>query len=205
MKKKTVALILLIIGLCMLITGIVLSFIDKSKSSDEENELTEEEIVELKKEIINSMSKYMYALTYEVNDLTYNFTEENTIFAVPIECIQLKGVKENHLGIWKPSSDNYWAYVLIQYDEATYSYNYGFTFKDSEGYGMYPISAFKITEDGSQIQKDLKLSKPKKGLISEITPIENWEGKGFNFNEETKLVALEPTEKGDNIATCTIQ
>jgi prepilin-type N-terminal cleavage/methylation domain-containing protein len=43
-----------------------------------------------KKTLTNTMSNYMAALTTEVNNLTYTFTADNTIYAVPIECIALE-------------------------------------------------------------------------------------------------------------------
>ena len=209
MKKNTVSLILLIIGFSMIILGIVVSVMEKPKTlpiiEEEKKELTDKKINKLKKEIINTASSYIADVTFKVNNLDYDFTGENTIYAVPIECIELNKAKDNLLGMWKPVSDDYWAYVLVQYDDDTSSYTYGFTFKDSEGYGMYPISVIKLLEDGSQIQKDLELFKPKTGLVTEITSIKNWGERNFMINEETKLVVLESRKKGNNIDTCTIR
>ena len=93
----------------------------------------------------------------------------------------------------------------MQYDDITSSYTYGFTFKDSAGYGLYPTSMEKLKENGSQIQQDLDLNRPRTGLFSTITGINNWSG--FELKYDTRLVVLTATsenEKGDGKNTCTL-
>ena len=93
-----------------------------------------------KKTVVSTIGNYITAMVNEVNDLTYTFTEANTIYAVPIECIVLERGGTNPFGAWHQSNDSYWAYVLVQYDDETSSYRYGYTFKDSAGYGIYPTT-----------------------------------------------------------------
>ena len=40
-----------------------------------------------KKTVTTTIGNYIGALTNQVNDMEYTFTEANTIYAVPIECI----------------------------------------------------------------------------------------------------------------------
>ena len=158
-----------------------------------------------KKTLTNTISNYMAALTNQVNDMEYIFTASNTIYAVPIECIALERGGTNPFGEWHQASNSYWAYVLVQYDDATSSYTYGFTFKDSAGYGLYPTTTEKLKESGSQINTDLSLTRPTSGSITSITAKENWTG--FSIDDNTQLHVLEATsegETGDGIDTCTL-
>ena len=43
-----------------------------------------------KKTVVSTIGNYITAMVNEVNDLTYTFTGENTIYAVPVECIALE-------------------------------------------------------------------------------------------------------------------
>lgn len=63
----------------------------------------------------------------------------------------------------------------------------------------------KLKENGSEIQQDLDLNRPRTGLFSTITGINNWSG--FELKYDTRLVVLTATsenEKGDGINTCTL-
>ena len=111
-----------------------------------------------KKTLSNTISNYMSALTTEVNNMEYTFTASDTIYAVPIECIAVERGGTDPFGYWYPAhatsggaANPYWAYVLVQYDDATSSYTYGFTFKDSAGYSLLPTASTKLSESGSQI------------------------------------------------------
>lgn len=150
-----------------------------------------------KKTLTTTIGNYTSALVTEVNNLDYKFTERNVVYAVPIECIELERGGQNPFGEWLQASDH-WAYVLVQYDYINSSHIYGFTFKDSSGYGMYPTSQDKLQESGSQIQGGLNLNeiKPYTGTFENITEIKNWTG--FNINRDTKLVVLESSETGSN-------
>ena len=97
-----------------------------------------------KKTVTTTIGNYIGALTNQVNDMEYTFTESNTVYAVPIECIALERGGTNPFGEWMQANDSYWAYVLVQYDDKTSSYTYGFTFKDGAGYGLYPIELFSM-------------------------------------------------------------
>ena len=109
-----------------------------------------------KKTLSNTISNYMSALTTEVNNMEYTFTASDTIYAVPIECIAVERGGTDPFGYWYPATNgatvnSYWAYVLVQYDDKTSSYTYGFTFKDSAGYSLLPTASTKLSESGSQI------------------------------------------------------
>ena len=158
-----------------------------------------------KKTLTSTISNYAAALTNQLNDMEYIFTCTNTVYAVPIECIALERGGTNPFGEWYQASNAYWAYVLVQYDDDTSSYTYGFMFKDSAGYGLYPTSMEHLSENGVQIQQDLDLTRPMNGIISSVTIIDNWTG--FEVDEYTKLHVLEATsdgETGDGTNICTL-
>jgi len=158
-----------------------------------------------KKTVVSTIGNYITAMVNEVNDLTYTFTEANIIYAVPIECIALERGGTNPLGKWMQANNSYWAYVLVQYDDETSSYRYGFTFKDSAGYGLYPTAQSKLNEQGKQIQTGLELTRPKNGKVTTITAVDKWNG--FDVDSATNLVVLESTlegEVGDGKKTCTL-
>ena len=159
-----------------------------------------------KKTVVSTIGNYITAMVNEVNDLTYTFTGNNTIYAVPIECIALERGGTNPFGAWHQASNAYWAYVLVQYDDETSSYTYGYTFKDSAGYGLYPTSQSKLNEQGKQIQTGLSLSRPITGKTSKLTSNSNWIG--FEINNDTIVKVLEAESEsniGDGINTCTLQ
>ena len=158
-----------------------------------------------KKTVASTIGNYMSAVVNDVNDLTYTFTGYNTVYAVPIECISLERGGTNPFGEWHQSNDAYWAYVLVQYDDETSSYIYGYTFKDSAGYGLYPTSQAKLNEQGKQIQTGLDIVKPSSGNVVNITELKNWSG--FKVDENTSLIvldALSEGEVGNGKTTCTL-
>ena len=159
-----------------------------------------------KKTVTSTIGNYIGALVNDVNDLSYTFTEANTVYAVPIECIYLERGGTNPFGAWHQANNAYWAYVLVQYNDDTSSYTYGYTFKDSAGYGLYPTSQAKLNEKGKQIQTGLSLTRPKNGKVTTITELKNWNG--FVVNDTTNLVVLEAESEGntgDGKTTCTLQ
>ena len=158
-----------------------------------------------KKTVVSTIGNYITAMVNEVNDLTYTFTGNNTIYAVPIECIALERGGTNPFGAWHQASNAYWAYVLVQYDDETSSYRYGYTFKDSAGYGLYPTAQSKLNEQGKQIQTGLELTKPKNGKVTNITAVDNWSG--FSVDSSTNLVVLKAESEGNpgnGETTCTL-
>ena len=159
-----------------------------------------------KKTVTTTIGNYISALTNQVNDMEYIFTATNTVYAVPIECIALERGGTNPLGEWMQASNSYWAYVLVQYDDTTSSYTYGFTFKDSAGYGLYPTTSEKLKESGSQINTDLDLRRPVSSSYTNIAEKNNWTG--FIINDNTTVKVLKASnygEIGDGINTCTLQ
>ena len=160
-----------------------------------------------KKTVTTTIGNYIGALTNQVNDMEYTFTGANTIYAVPIECISVERGGTNPFGKWYQANNSYWAYVLVQYDDATSSYTYGFTFKDSAGYGLYPTTIEKLNESGKQIQTGLSLNRPEDGIYTKLTAEENWQNSGFILNSTTQISVLESSsegEKGDGVNTCTL-
>jgi len=158
-----------------------------------------------KKTVASTIGNYMSAVVNDVNDLTYTFTGYNTVYAIPIECIALERGGTNPFGEWHQSNDAYFAYVLVQYDDETSSYIYGYTFKDSAGYGLYPTSQSKLNEQGKQIQTGLDIVKPTSGNVVNITELKNWSG--FKVDENTSLIvldALSEGEVGNGKSTCTL-
>ena len=158
-----------------------------------------------KKTVVSTINNYIGAMVNDINDLTYTFTESNTIYAVPIECIALERGGTSPLGKWHQANKEYWAYVLVQYDDVNSSYTYGFTFKDSSGYGLYPTTQDKLNTQGKQIKTGLNLKRPRNDYVDRIIPKNNWDG--FNLNGNTKLRTLSASlegEVGDNKNTCTL-
>ncbi len=160
-----------------------------------------------KKTLATSVDSYITAVMTEVNDGGYLFSDGSTVFAVPIECVSLEKGGDNPFGNWMQANDNYWAYVLVQYDAENYNYVYGFTFKDDAGYGLYPTSSDKFNSSGYQIRNNLPgLDKPTTGVVSQITSVDNW--LGFNVSNDTQLVVLEAESEGvqgNKKTTCTLQ
>ena len=159
------------------------------------------------KSVVSSIDSYVKTVMGEANYLTYDFTAENTIFAIPIECIALEQGGEQALGQWLHANDDYWAYVLVQYDSEAPTYKYAFTFKDSLGYSLYPTSIDLIKEKSKLIKLELDVTKPQTGLYTSYTSEENWEKSGFELNETTQLRVLEAESDGilgDGVNTCTL-
>ncbi len=148
-----------------------------------------------KKTLATTMGNYMKALTNEVNNMEYTFTGSNTIYAVPIDCIAVESGGTDPFGHWHtyvegsttPTTE--FAYVLVQYDDTTSSYTYGFTFKDSAGYGINPITSTKLQSSGKQIQTGLSLTHANltnKALTYASQDV--WDASGFSVDADTKLV-----------------
>ena len=112
-----------------------------------------------KKTLASTIANYIQAVSVQVNNGDDQFTD-SSIYAIPIECISLEKGGKNPFGDWAPVSSNYWAYVLVQPNGD--SYTYGFTFKDSANYGMWPTSIKNMDSSGNYITTDAgsKLNKP---------------------------------------------
>ena len=155
-----------------------------------------------KKTIESSIHEFTTAITVDVNDSKYDIDKDNTIYAIPIECIELEKGGEDPFGKWMPANDKQWAYVLIQYDGDKREYTYGFTFKDSGGFGLYPTEVSKLKGEG-HIKKDLDLNKPTSGSYTNITGKGNWNG--FDLEFDTQVKVLWATDDGDCKHSCTIR
>ena len=89
-----------------------------------------------KKTLISSVDSYVTAVTTAVNDNEFGaMSKEDTMYYVPVSneennsCISLEKGGTNPFGNWKE------AYVVVNYDAESYSYDYYFTFIDDAGYG----------------------------------------------------------------------
>ena len=157
-----------------------------------------------KKTVVSTMDGYITSIINEVNNRDYQFSTPNTIYAVPIECIEIERGGENPFGEWMQANKDYWAYVLVEYDIDNYSYIYGFTFKDSAGYGLYPTTQNNFKETKVNVgYNDLK--KLETGLAKDFLSTDKWDG--FTINDDTQLVVLEAEsngEKGNKKETCTL-
>ena len=161
-----------------------------------------------KKTLTTTLGNYIGALVNDVNDLSYTFTGQNTIYAVPIECISLERGGTDPFGHWYQANDAYFAYVLIQYDDVNSKYVYGFTFKDSAGYGLYPTIQANINEKGSQVKTGYTINKPVTGDLTSLVTLAKWQESGFKVDSNTHLqvlVATSENQVGDGINTCTLQ
>ena len=109
-------------------------------------------------------------------------------------------------GEWIQAGGSYWSFVLVQYNPESFSYTYGFTFKDSAGYGLYPTASNNLSNDGKQILPGIEgLNRPFNGYAVEYLEVDKWNG--FNIEYDTELVVLDSTsegEFGDGINTCTL-
>ena len=160
-----------------------------------------------KKTLTTTVGNYISALVNEVNDLSYTFTGQNTIYAVPIECIALERGGTDPFGEWHQSNKSYFAYVLIQYDDINSKYIYGFTFKDSAGYGLYPTIQPNINEKGKQIKTGYTLNKPQTGNLTSLASLDKWQESGFKVDSSTHLQVLVAESEGvigNGRTTCTL-
>ena len=157
------------------------------------------------KTLTTTMDSYVTAVVTQVNNGEYKFSDSTKVFAIPIECISLEKGGTNPFGNWYQANSAYWAYVLIHYDSANYNYQYGFTFKDDAGYGLYPTLNSMIENHMVKTGYD-DLIQPKNGLAKDFVSIDKWEGFA-NVTETTELVVLEAESEGvegNGQTTCTL-
>ena len=74
------------------------------------------------KTLVSTIDSYVTAVVTQVNDGEYKFSDSTKIFAIPIECIPLEKGGTDPFGNWMQANENYWAYVLVQYDSQNYNY-----------------------------------------------------------------------------------
>lgn len=159
-----------------------------------------------KSTLVSTIEGYVTAVVNDVNDGNYKFSDSTKVYAVPLECISLEKGGTDPFGEWLQANESYWAYVLVQYDNKNYNYDYGFTFKDDAGYGMYPTIIKNIDEKSNQVNTgydDLKM--PKTGYAIDFVSKDKWNG--FNISDTTEIIVLEAESEGkigDNEKTCTL-
>ena len=145
--------------------------------------------------LFNTMDAYIESLKMEVMDGTYTFlNSEEIIYAVPIECIELESGGKNPFGNWKQAGKDYWGYVLVQYDAETQNYTFGFTYKDSVGWSLYPTAEEHLTDPQTSIEKNIDLYKPYSGTFGNIAGPKDWAG--FDLNSTAELIVLESSTIG---------
>ena len=157
------------------------------------------------KTLVSTMDSYVTSVITQVNDGEYKFSDSTKVYAIPIECIELEKGGQSPFGNWMQANESYWAYVLVHYDNVSYSYQYGFTFKDDAGYGLYPTLNSEISNDMVKTGYS-DLNQPKDGLAKDFVPLNKWQGFG-NITNTTRLVVLESESdgvKGDGKNTCTL-
>lgn len=159
-----------------------------------------------KKALVTTIGMYIDSVGVKVNSLEYNFMKENTIFALPVECLPVEKGGDDPFGEWIQSGKNYWSFVLVQYVPETSSYIYGFTFKDSAGYGLFPTSSNNFDKNGKDIIPSVKdLERPFNSYAVEYLDYDKWNG--FDIHDDTELVVLDATsegEVGDGINSCAL-
>ena len=157
------------------------------------------------KTLVTTMDSYITAVVTQVNDGEYKFSDSTKIFAIPIECVSLEKGGTNPFGNWYQANSSYWAYVLVHYDSDNYNYEYGFTFKDDAGYGLYPTINSMI--ENSMVRTGYEeLLQPRDGYAINFVSFDKWTGFS-NINSSTKLVVLDAGnegEIGDGYNTCTL-
>ena len=157
------------------------------------------------KTLVSTVDSYVTAVVTQVNDGEYKFSDSTKVFAIPIECIPLEKGGTDPFGNWMQANKDYWAYVLVHYDSENYNYEYGFTFKDDAGYGLYPTKIESIENNMVRTGYD-DLKQPKDGDLTNFVSLDKWEG----FSSVVwarELVVLEATlegENGDGKTTCTL-
>jgi len=198
--NKPIFLTLCLLGIAMIFTGGYLKLMAEKDDIKQEKAKEDEKIIVLRKQnLMQTIQLYEHALENQIIDKHYTFQDKNTIYAIPISCIPLATGGNNPFGKWELNDESYWAYGLVQYHPTTHNYTYGFTYKDSAGYMLPPLSLTKIKNDGSQITKELSLQPLKSGLAIDYSS--TWAG--FEINETTKLQVLDVTNlKEDKINTC---
>ena len=157
------------------------------------------------KTLVSTIDSYVTAVVTQVNDGEYKFSDSTKIFAIPIECIPLEKGGTDPFGNWMQANKDYWAYVLVHYDSENYNYEYGFTFKDDAGYGLYPTKIESIENNMVRTGYD-DLTQPKNGLAKDFVSLDKWEGFS-NITSSIRLSVLTAAlegEEGNGKTTCTL-
>ena len=155
-----------------------------------------------KSTLLTTIEEYIRIANTEINGGTYHFFEPNRIYAIPIECLPVEKGGEDPFGEWLQANENYWAYVLAEYNPSDNTFTFGFTFKDSAKNGLYPTERNQIKADQIQDSYD-DLVKPYTGKATEFMPSDKWNG--FTIDSNTELVVLDTVSTGaDGKTTCVL-
>lgn len=160
-----------------------------------------------KNTLVTTIEGYVTSVRQDVNEGNYKFSDGKNIYAIPLECVDLEKGGNDPFGEWHQANDDYWGYVLVQFDNEKSNYIYGFTFKDEAGYGLYPTNIANIKGDSEQVKTGYNdLKKPKTGLAIGFVAEEKWDG--FKLKSTTALIVLESEsdgKQGDSERTCTLE
>lgn len=155
-----------------------------------------------KNTLLTTIEEYIRIANTEINGGTYHFFEPNRIYAIPIECLPVEKGGENPFGEWIQANENYWAYVLAEYNSSDNTFTFGFTFKDSAKNGLYPTERNQIKADQIKDSYD-DLTKPETGKAIEYMASDKWNG--FTIDNNTELVVLDTVSTGaDGKTTCVL-
>lgn len=157
-----------------------------------------------KRAFLDTIDNYIKQFEIENQSSNFDLTDENTIYAIPAECIYLESGGENPFGEWLQANDSYWSYVLVKRDEETYNFIYGFTFKDSDGNILEPTPRDTLKTGKIRKIKSETFDMPKTGLAKDFYS-GDWEK--FKVNDNTKLKVLYAAvdgKEGDGKRTCTL-
>lgn len=155
-----------------------------------------------KSTLLTTIEEYIRIANTEINGGTYHFFEPNRIYAIPIECLPVEKGGEDPFGEWLQANENYWAYVLAEYNPSDNTFTFGFTFKDSAKNGLYPTERNQIKADQIKDSYD-DLTKPETGKAIEYMASDKWNG--FTIDNNTELVVLDTVSTGaDGKTTCVL-
>lgn len=155
-----------------------------------------------KSTLLTTIEEYIRIANTEINGGTYHFFEPNRIYAIPIECLPVEKGGEDPFGEWLQANENYWAYVLAEYNPSDNTFTFGFTFKDSAKNGLYPTERNQIKADQIKDSYD-DLTKPETGKAIEHMASDKWNG--FTIDNNTELVVLDTVSTGaDGKTTCVL-
>ena len=113
-----------------------------------------------KKTLMSTMDSYVTAVTNAVNDNEFGaLSTQDIIYYIPVSdeennsCVSLEKGGSDPFGNWLE------AYVAVNYNSETYSYDYYFTFYDDAGYGLALTDIDNLKESGNLITNPSPVNK----------------------------------------------